>query len=228
MFCHTTKGSTVRRFIRYREQPRLRFPWFLARWLAKLPADGWEGTSRELWDAMTAVTRPFDLIPAPNALVNALDEHAATVAAAGFALAALPVFGSSRSSCRTLNLSGARRRLCKPRNVAYCRMSAPVARCTDLRNVLPDTSLWPPPSPGSHATRVPAFCRSVRHFPPAQDHRPHRPPDRVDCRVARPNTAVNSHSARVYFNPRTDIGAVGTRRIGQRPRPTQLPAFPPW
>ena len=68
----------------YRDRLRQRFPWFLARWLAKLPADGWEGTSRELWDAMTTVARPFDLIPAPNALVNALDEHAATVTAAGF------------------------------------------------------------------------------------------------------------------------------------------------
>ena len=67
------------RITHYRDRLRQRFPWFLARWLAKLPADGWEGTGRELWDAMTAVARPFDLIPAPNAL----DEHAGTVAAAG-------------------------------------------------------------------------------------------------------------------------------------------------
>ena len=69
---------------RYREQLRQRFPWFLGRWLAKLPADGWEGTSRELWDAMTAVARPFDRIPAPNALLAAVGEHAATVTAAGW------------------------------------------------------------------------------------------------------------------------------------------------
>ena len=68
---------------RYREQLRQRFPWFLARWLAKLPADGWEGTSRELWDAMTAAARPFDRIPAPNALLAAIEVYAATVTAAG-------------------------------------------------------------------------------------------------------------------------------------------------
>jgi hypothetical protein len=69
---------------RYQERLRQRFPLFLARWLAKLPTQRWEGTSRELWDAMTAVARLFDLIPAPNALVNALDEHADAIADAGF------------------------------------------------------------------------------------------------------------------------------------------------
>lgn len=63
---------------------RQRFPWFLSRWLAKLPADGFTGTSRELWEAMTAHARPFDRIPAPNALLNALYECSATVTAAGF------------------------------------------------------------------------------------------------------------------------------------------------
>lgn len=79
----TPEGSTVSRQ-RYQEKLRQRFPWFLSRWLAKLPAAGWQGTSRELWDAMESARRPFDLIPAPNALVNALDEHADRVAAAGF------------------------------------------------------------------------------------------------------------------------------------------------
>jgi len=69
---------------RYRTNLRQRFSWFLSRWLPKLPDDGFTGTSRELWKAMTAKARPFDLIPATNALLNALDEHAATVAAAGF------------------------------------------------------------------------------------------------------------------------------------------------
>jgi len=69
---------------RYRATLRQRFPWFLTRWLAKLPADGFIGTSRELWEAMTAKARPFDRIPAPNALLNALGEHVATVSATGF------------------------------------------------------------------------------------------------------------------------------------------------
>ena len=69
---------------RYRVKRRQRFPWFLSRWLAKLPAEGFTGTSRELWEAMTAKARTFDLIPAPNALLIALDEHAGTVAAVGF------------------------------------------------------------------------------------------------------------------------------------------------
>ena len=72
------------RISRYRTNLRQRFPWFLSRWLPKLPADGFTGTSRELWEAMTAKARPFDIIPAPNALVNALDGHAETVTAAGF------------------------------------------------------------------------------------------------------------------------------------------------
>jgi len=69
---------------RYRATLRQRFPWFLSRWLAKLPADGFTGTSRELWEAMIAKARPFDRIPAPNARLVALDEHASMVAAAGF------------------------------------------------------------------------------------------------------------------------------------------------
>jgi len=39
--------------------------------------------SRELWEAMKAGSRPFDLIPASNALLNALDEHAANGIAVG-------------------------------------------------------------------------------------------------------------------------------------------------
>ena len=72
------------RINRYRERLAEVFPAFLHLWLAKLSAEGFTGTSAELWDAMDAARKPFDMLPFPNVLLRQLVEHAATVAAAGW------------------------------------------------------------------------------------------------------------------------------------------------
>ena len=74
------------RINRFQERIDELFPGILRRWLAKLPADGFTGTTGELWDAMVDVAKPYEAFPQPNALLRTLDAHAGIVTAAGFAV----------------------------------------------------------------------------------------------------------------------------------------------
>jgi len=79
-------GFAVGRINRGQQRIDELFPAILRRWLAKLPAKGFNGTSAELWESMDATRKPFEAFPAPNALLRHLDYHAHILTAAWVAV----------------------------------------------------------------------------------------------------------------------------------------------